>query len=511
MATDDIDTAMARARAAMEANRRGGSGPARPRRATSPAHASAVAASFRAPTPSPVARLELSSSAAPRGRSPSGLNATLSKVMNPSKSVQERFARHDAQAAALEAEADADARQLREAEAGSGGATGGGVDAELEALKAQLAEKEQISATHWEAPAQRAPAAAAADAGGSMPGTKRWSMSLRRKSKGAPESSPADADDGGTSRRGSAEKLVPLAGSAGNAGGRREERPAADRELQLPEGYVWHAPSEHGAACEVCNLVLAIIVGLVLLGLLLSMLGVSLVAGLLQALIGAVTSSFFVHFIVNTLYVSRAGIVKEWCTRGSRRYCRCCRDHDEHSRPLRVDVNLPPLAESVAAAAGAPPPQSSRRSCTVHTIALFYDNYAYLIVDTSQGTKPFPCALVDPAEADGVMEELRRLAVAEYGAAPGAPLARTLQVEAILTTHKHWDHAWGNAKLTDGATIIPQPVVFGGVYDKVDCCTHPLDESSTECVVGSLAFEILHTPCHTAGSIMFWLRGVDGR
>jgi hydroxyacylglutathione hydrolase len=233
------------------------------------------------------------------------------------------------------------------------------------------------------------------------------------------------------------------------------------------------------------------------------------------------------------------GIVREWFMRGSLRWCRCCRDHDDHSLPLRVDVDLPPLntsEASVAAAAGAPPasPPSSRRFCTVHTIALFYDNYAYLIVDRSQGDrKPYPCALVDPADADGVLKELKRLAVAEYGAERGAPLEQTLQVEAILTTHKHWDHAWGNRKLTNGKALKPPPVkakagggdgdeeeeederprirVFGGKYDDVDRCTDYLDEGDKDCVVGSLLFEILHTPCHTAGSIMFLLRGHLGR
>ena len=55
------------------------------------------------------------------------------------------------------------------------------------------------------------------------------------------------------------------------------------------------------------------------------------------------------------------------------------------------------------------------------------DNLAYIVVDKSSGRY----FLVDPADFEAV-EEVKRA----YGV-EGTP-------EAILTTHKHWDHAGHN-------------------------------------------------------------------
>ena len=279
---------------------------------------------------------------------------------------------------------------------------------------------------------------------------------------------------------------------AGRGGCRAE--PTDVDELDIPSPPAWAAPPETGAAKRFCELILAVLVGLLLLAILLPALGTSLVAALLNLLAGLLMSRN-VHLIVNTLYGSRLGVVREWGIRAGRRCCRCCRERDAHSRPLRVDIPLPPLT--------APPPgaepAAARRECSVHTIAMFSDNYAYLIVDKTR-ERPYPCALVDPADAQACLDELERL-LAEYGG-EGRPLEETFRVEAILTTHRHWDHAWGNRRLTDGSCLQPPPTVFGGAHEQpgVSCCSVALEEGSTDCVVGTLPFEILHTPYHTAGN-----------
>eukprot|EP01043_Picozoa_sp_COSAG02_P057128 COSAG02_NODE_6886_length_3307_cov_13.456359_1_plen_766_part_10 len=487
---------------------------------------------------SPVTRLNLAQPAASRGRSPSGsLNKSLSKVMNPSRTLAERWKRFDAEAEQLEQEGASVAGFAAEVDESM--QDDDGFDMELEALrmrerallKKAAPDRDSTEPVHTSGSDETSEAEDEIDA--ELEALRAQERALQEKV--APEGGPVEraadrpAVDAPTDREEKIENSTCCASLRNNEPPTRMGTPVSpsrahqaqgggddvESGLQIPEYYKWRTPTEHGIPWRVGNFVLAVLVGLVLLVLLIAVVTVSIPMWILNLIIGVVMA-YGTHFIVNTLYVSRLGIVREWLIRCSRRCCRTCRDYDEHSRPLRVDVDLPPHNALAT---------TDRRFCTIHTIALFYDNYAYLIVDRSQGdTKPFPCALVDPADADGVMKELERLAVVEYGAKHGAPLELTLQVEAILTTHKHWDHAWGNRRLTDGKTIVPsasaqgsstngRPTVrvFGGLYDDVDCCTDALQEGEKTCTVGSLHFEILHTPCHTAGSIMFLLPGVEGR
>lgn len=571
-----IETIKARARAVLDARAAAG-GPVRPRSAAAGARqtrsvSSSSEPAFSPPPPaspraitemlaredgdagtstsserrgrsaSPVARLDLVQPGASRGRSPSGsLNKSLTKVMNPSRTIAERWKRFDAEAERLEQQVAG----LTGSAADVDGVVQGddAVDAELEALKARervLLEKaapHRDSAEPSQASANDEASLSEDDIDAELEALRAQEQMLLDKVAPKPveragDLHAVDAHENSTVPNENEEKIETSTcctslrnknpptemGAPVPTGGAHQTQPAGGdlaSNLSIAEYYKWRAPTEHGIAWRVGNIVLAIVVGLVLLVLLVAEVAASIPVWILNLIVGVVMA-YGTHFVVNTLYVSRLGIVREWLIRRSRRCCRSCRDHDEHSRPLRVDVELP--LHNASAAAGS-------RFCTIHTIALFFDNYAYLIVDRSQGdTKPFPCALVDPADADGVMEELKRLAVEEYGAERGTPLEHTLQVEAILTTHKHWDHAWGNRRLTDGKTIVPPAPahgsntngrpklkVFGGKYDDVDCCTDALHEGETKCIVGSLQFEILHTPCHTAGSIMFLLPGVEGR
>lgn len=489
---------------------------------------------------SPVSRIDIAPSAArraPRGRSRSvsgTLNKQLAKVLNPSRTISERWKRFDAEAELLE--------QQELASLDASGADDDALDAELESLRARergLLEKSAPDAEPVHAPVfEDETSQAGGDIDAELEELKARERALLAEAdrglvEPAPGRLPATDEDGKAATLDDREAKRDSSGCCSTLRARHRPQlpetkspvPSASAkaahgddvvsDLQIPKGHEWRAPAEHGVLWRVCNFVLAILIGLLLVALLIIAVVVSIPGWILNMLVGTMMIGG-THFIVNTLYVSRLGKAREWLIRLFRRCCRSCRDQDEHSRPLRVDIPLPPQDASNG---------SVERFCTVHTIALFSDNYAYLIVDRSQGdTKPFACALIDPADASGVMKELERLAVAEYGAQRDAPLELTLQVEAILTTHKHWDHAWGNRRLTDGKTLVPPAMaaenatkgkprirVFGGKYDNVDRCTDSLDEGDNGCVVGSMHFEILHTPCHTAGSIMFLLRGVEGR
>ena len=186
---------------------------------------------------------------------------------------------------------------------------------------------------------------------------------------------------------------------------------------------------------------------------------------------------------------------------------------DEDEELGVADKPSPPPSPPAASSGGAKTPFS------VHTVALLLDNYCYVIVDTSScaaegavppaedsgGTadgdvgpslEPLPCALVDPADPSAVLAALSELSRAHYGGRPLLP-------SAILTTHKHWDHAAGNERLH---ALFPSLAVYGGAADRVAACTHPLDDG--DCVpIGRLRVLALAAPGHTVGSIAYLIRG----
>jgi len=135
----------------------------------------------------------------------------------------------------------------------------------------------------------------------------------------------------------------------------------------------------------------------------------------------------------------------------------------------------------------------------VHTIAILLDNYCYVIVDLpgDDEATPLACALVDPADAAAVLSALAQLSRECYG-------GRVLRPSAILTTHKHWDHAAGNRALK--TVFGPSLRVYGGAEDFVDGCTHPLRDGDT-LRVGRLRVTALAAPGHTVGSVAYMVRG----
>jgi len=175
-----------------------------------------------------------------------------------------------------------------------------------------------------------------------------------------------------------------------------------------------------------------------------------------------------------------------------------------HSRSVRVDLSAhepsdrahggAPDSRMQDSVAAEPPPTLPY---AVHTVACLLDNYAYIVVDLS-GRPPHSVALVDPCESSAVIRALERLSQEEYGGAELRPVA-------ILCTHHHWDHAWGNKKLLKA---FPGMRVYGGALDRVSCCTHRLRDGDT-LRVGSLPVTSLSVPCHTRGSMLFCIAGPE--
>ena len=163
-----------------------------------------------------------------------------------------------------------------------------------------------------------------------------------------------------------------------------------------------------------------------------------------------------------------------------------------HTRSVRIELEALEPREGQPEAEAEPP---HTMPYAVHTVACLLDNYAYIIVDLS-GRPPHPVALVDPCEPEAVVRALERLRQDEYG-------GEALEVTAVLCTHHHWDHAWGNRALLKA---YPGLRVYGGAADRVSCCTHRLHDGDT-LRVGSLTVTGLAVPCHTRGSMLYCIAG----
>eukprot|EP00211_Chloroparvula_japonica_P014354 CAMPEP_0119124244 /NCGR_PEP_ID=MMETSP1310-20130426/3928_1 /TAXON_ID=464262 /ORGANISM="Genus nov. species nov., Strain RCC2339" /LENGTH=254 /DNA_ID=CAMNT_0007114167 /DNA_START=32 /DNA_END=793 /DNA_ORIENTATION=- len=123
-------------------------------------------------------------------------------------------------------------------------------------------------------------------------------------------------------------------------------------------------------------------------------------------------------------------------------------------------------------------------------VPVLQDNYAYLLVSPN-GKE---CVAIDPAEADKVLEAADK---------------HELSVIAVLTTHHHWDHSGGNSALLkliqerekgkgkESASI----KVYGG-DDRIEAVSHIQRDGTIEVLEG-VKVEILFTPCHTSGHVLY--------
>ena len=168
----------------------------------------------------------------------------------------------------------------------------------------------------------------------------------------------------------------------------------------------------------------------------------------------------------------------------------------------------------------------------------------YVIVER-RSTGPLRCAVVDPGDADAVLEALRDLREQHYDLQDdGTPRPEpVLVVTALLVTHKHWDHQAGvrkvlrverprtkaHASLTEedaaaaaaadaaddaaDARLAATPgeiAVVAGENEPVKHVTHRAADGARFRVGATLDVEVVPAPCHTKGHVMFGLVGADG-
>lgn len=117
-------------------------------------------------------------------------------------------------------------------------------------------------------------------------------------------------------------------------------------------------------------------------------------------------------------------------------------------------------------------------------VPVLSDNYSYLVIDTDSRV----AVVVDPADPQTVQAVLEEEGVT---------------LEAILCTHKHWDHSGGNKGLKRLHSLCR---VYGNADDNIPGLTHPLsNEDSVN--IGRLHFKAFFTPGHTVGHMIYLLEG----
>ncbi|KAI1707553.1 metallo-beta-lactamase superfamily domain-containing protein [Ditylenchus destructor] len=68
----------------------------------------------------------------------------------------------------------------------------------------------------------------------------------------------------------------------------------------------------------------------------------------------------------------------------------------------------------------------------VTALPVGFDNYCYVITKSTQDTLPKRCVLIDVGDADTAINYMEE---------------NQIQPVAVLSTHKHWDHTYGNSEL----------------------------------------------------------------
>src|SRR5262249_695373 len=132
----------------------------------------------------------------------------------------------------------------------------------------------------------------------------------------------------------------------------------------------------------------------------------------------------------------------------------------------------------------------SRSPCSDHHVSMdvvpvpqLSDNYAYLLIDPASRE----AAVVDCAEADAVLAEVKRRGVA---------------LRAVLATHHHFDHVGGNRDLL---ASIPDLRVYGSAADapKTPRIPNRLPPGPAVPVTALPAPATIFTPAHTCGPVPY--------
>ncbi|KAK3595808.1 hypothetical protein CHS0354_014624 [Potamilus streckersoni] len=123
-------------------------------------------------------------------------------------------------------------------------------------------------------------------------------------------------------------------------------------------------------------------------------------------------------------------------------------------------------------------------SLQIIPIPMALDNYAYLIFDTQSKS----AVVVDPGDPEPVENVLNEMDITP---------------EAVLITHKHWDHSGGNSQMKNHYRGIR---IYGGIRDDVPDVTHSVTDHDV-LEFGRLKFHVVFTPGHTEGHVVYVLDG----
>eukprot|EP00550_Attheya_septentrionalis_P004676 CAMPEP_0198291618 /NCGR_PEP_ID=MMETSP1449-20131203/9097_1 /TAXON_ID=420275 /ORGANISM="Attheya septentrionalis, Strain CCMP2084" /LENGTH=924 /DNA_ID=CAMNT_0043990287 /DNA_START=97 /DNA_END=2871 /DNA_ORIENTATION=+ len=151
----------------------------------------------------------------------------------------------------------------------------------------------------------------------------------------------------------------------------------------------------------------------------------------------------------------------------------------------------------------------------IHPIPQLLDNIGYLIVCCpppeqrleSANPPSTVCVLVDCGDANAALYQLRKINMTHY---PGD----TLELHAVLCTHKHHDHTAGNKGLL-ASPKVNQTLkhIYGGVVEKVPYANRfvrngdiiDLPKVNGNDMNDFIAIEAISVPSHTRGSIVYAL------
>ncbi len=126
-------------------------------------------------------------------------------------------------------------------------------------------------------------------------------------------------------------------------------------------------------------------------------------------------------------------------------------------------------------------PSATASNLAVSPIPAFRDNYIWMIASHTHAV------VIDPGDATPVLDTLQK---------------RSLQLSAILLTHRHEDHTAGVAGL-----LAKYPVpVYGPKNDDIPSVTVPLQEGDTVTLpdLDDLSLAVLDVPGHTRGHIAYY-------
>ncbi|XP_074659067.1 putative thioesterase PNKD isoform X2 [Tubulanus polymorphus] len=119
-------------------------------------------------------------------------------------------------------------------------------------------------------------------------------------------------------------------------------------------------------------------------------------------------------------------------------------------------------------------------------IPISLDNYCYLIKDMKTGSG----VLIDPADPDAIQPILTK---------------EEVNLQTVLTTHKHWDHSGGNKFYKSKYRNVQ---IVGNADDHVPDVTKSVVDNEEILIPNSgLKFTAIFTPGHTVGHVTYLLDG----